>query len=299
MVWILGRTYCSGTVEDYAKVNAFQDKLSLVPLSAYGKPYTPPQGRVDPAFEPKATTQNQVTGLDAAAYFKLMATLLKTNPPKEADAALLARMTKIGLVPGKDWDIGSLDPTVARGVKMAPKIALQRIRAHEPKAGKLVNGWLITSPAGLYGTDYLQRALLNYQGPGWNRREDAVYPIAKVDAQGKALNGANQYVLRFPKGELPPAQGFWSLTMYDLDGFFVANPLDRVNVSQRDAFQFNADGSLDLYLQKESPGKDKEANWLPAPAGDFQAFMRIYWPSDKAPTILDGSWQPPGIERLN
>jgi hypothetical protein len=242
----------------------------------------------------KTSTKDQVLKMDAASYFKLLAILLKDNPPMPADAPMVAQMAKIGLVPGKDWDISTLDPTIAEGVATAPKAALAQIMAHAPKAGKIVNGWQITLPAGVFGTNYLQRALLNLQGPGWNRPEDAVYPIARVDSEGKPLSGAHEYVIHFAKGEQPPVKGFWSLTMYDPDGFFVPNPLDRVDLSERSKFNFNGDGSLDLYLQRDSPGKDKEANWLPSPEGDFGIMLRLYWPNENAPSILDGSWKPPG-----
>jgi hypothetical protein len=153
-------------------------------------------------------------------------------------------------------------------------------------------------PAGVYGTNYLHRAFLNWQGPGWNRAEDAVYPSTRVDSEGNPLNGANNYVTHFPKGELPPVTGFWSLTMYDSDGFFVANPLDRVNLSQRSNLRFDEDGSLDLYIQKDSPGRDNEANWLPSPKNEFVLFMRLYWPNEKGPSILDGSWAPPPVRAV-
>jgi hypothetical protein len=223
---------------------------------------------------------------------------MKDNPPTVADAPMVAQMAKIGLVPGKDWDISVQDPTIAQGLAQAPKAALAKIRAHAPNAGKNVNGWVITMPTGVYGTNYLHRALLNWQGPGWNPPEDAVYPMARVDGEGKALSGANKYVVHFAKGELPPVKAFWSLTMYDSEGFFVANPLDRVNLSQQSNFKFNEDGSLDLYIQKDSPGKDKEANWLPSPEGAFGLFMRLYWPNEKAPSILDGSWKPPAVRAV-
>jgi hypothetical protein len=298
IVWILGRIYTTGTAQDYEKVHSFQDKVSLVPLSGYGKEYTPPKGKVDPDIDMKTSTTNQVAKMDAAAYFKLLATLMKDNPPADADAPMVAQMAMIGLVPGRDWDISALAPTVAKGLAQAPKVALEKIMAYAPNAGRVVNGWLITLPSGVYGTNYLHRALLNLQGPGWNRPEDAVYPMARVDGEGKPLSGANKYVLHFAKGELPSAKGFWSLTMYDSEGFFVANPLDRVNLSQRSNFNFNRDGSLDLYIQKDSPGKDKEANWLPSPDGAFALFMRLYWPNDKAPSIIDGSWMPPGVRAV-
>jgi hypothetical protein len=139
---------------------------------------------------------------------------------------------------------------------------------------------------------------VNWQGPGWNRPEDSVYPLAQVDGEGNALSGVNKYVLHFTKGELPDVKGFWSLTMYDSEGFFVANPLDRVCLSQRDDFRFNKDGSFDLYIQKDSPGRKMEPNWLPCPTGAFGLFMRLYWPNDKPPTIVDGSWTPPAVRAV-
>jgi hypothetical protein len=298
MVWLLGRVYTTGTAQDYEEVHSFQDGISLVPLSAYGEDYTPPSGTVDPDIDMTTSTKDQVVNMDAASYFKLLATLMKDNPPSVDDAPMIAQMEKIGLTPGKDWDARTLAPTVADGVAQAPKAALAQITAHAPKAGRAANGWLITLPSGIYGTNYLHRAFLNWQGPGWNPPEDAVYPMTTVDGEGRPLSGANNYVLHFAKGELPPVEGFWSLTMYDSEGFFVANPFDRVNLSQRTNFDFNQDGSLDLYIQKESPGKGAEANWLPSPAGPFVLFMRLYWPNDKAPSIIDGSWMPPAVRAV-
>jgi hypothetical protein len=298
MVWLLGRTYTSGTAQDYAKVHAFQDGVSLVPLSAYGKDYTPPNGPVDPHIDMATSTKNQVAELDAAAYFKLLAALMRDNPPSVTDAPMVAEMAKIGLTPGQDWDISTLAPTVAEGVAQAPRAALAKIMAYAPNAGRIVNGWLITLPSGVCGTNYLHRAFLNWQGPGWNLPEDAVYPMATVDGEGRALSGVNNYVLHFAKGELPDVRGFWSLTMYDSEGFFVTNPLGRVNLSQRSHFEFNQDGSLDLYIQRESPGEDAEGNWLPCPEGAFVLFMRLYWPNDKAPSIIDGSWMPPAVRAV-
>jgi hypothetical protein len=298
MVWIVGRTYTTGTEQDYEKVHSFQDKLSLIPMSAYGKQYTPPNGKVDPDIDMKTPTKDQVIKMDAAAYFKLLATLMKDNPPTPSDAPMVAQMAKIGLVPGKDWDIGTLDPAIAQEAATAPKIALAKMVAYAPNAGKIVNGWQITMPTGVYGTDYLRRAFINFLGPGWNLPEDAIYLTGRVDGEGKTLSGAHQYVVHFAKGEQPPVKGFWSLTMYDPEGFFVANPLDRINLSQQSKFNLNGDGSLDLYIQKDSPGKDREANWLPSPEGDFALFLRLYWPTEKAPSILDGSWMPPPVRAV-
>ena len=146
MVWVLGRTYSTGTEQDYEKAHSFQDKLSLVPLSAFGKDYTPPNGKVDPDIDMKTSTKDQVTNMDAAAYFKLLATLMKANPPTSADAPMVAQMAKIGLVPGEDWDIGALDPAIAQEVATAPKAASREgLMAFAPNASaRFVNGWQIT-----------------------------------------------------------------------------------------------------------------------------------------------------------
>jgi hypothetical protein len=185
---------------------------------------------------------------------------------------------------------------VTKTVASAPQAALKEMLAHVPKAGKIVNGWQITSPTGVYGADYLQRALLNFQSPGWNLPEDAIYPKSTVDSEGRPLNGRNRYLIHFAKDQLPPVKAFWSLTLYNLEGFFVPNPLNRVSLSQRDKLNVNLDGSIDVYIQPESPGKDWEANWLPAPKDEFALFMPLYWPDEKAPSILDGSWEPPPVE---
>ena len=125
--------------------------------------------------------------------------------------------------------------------------------------------------------------------------EDAIYPTTGIDSSGKPLDGANRYILHFAKEQIPPIKGFWSMTMYDDQYFFVANPLNRFTLSPRDPLNFNSDGSLDLYIQNESPGKEKESNWLPAPKGKFNLMLRLYWP--KA-SVLDGTWQPPGVNQV-
>ena len=298
MVWLLGRIYCTGTPEDYAAVHKLQDEFKLVPLSAYGKPYTPPPGKVDPSWDMKTPVRDQVNRMDAAAYFTLLCELMKTNPPSEADAPQLARFARIGIVPGQSFDASKLK---ADFVKRVPEVGFARIMVQFKinKAIKNENGWAFTTKTGIYGTDYLMRALITAIGLGANRPQDAVYPTSKEDADGRKYNGAHKYVMRFPKGHLPPAEGFWSLTMYDAQYFFVNNPLNRYSISARQDLKTNPDGSTDLYIQNESPGKDKESNWLPAPAGDFILMLRMYWPSETNPSILDGTWTPPAAKKVS
>ncbi|HZY85181.1 MAG TPA: DUF1254 domain-containing protein, partial [Gemmataceae bacterium] len=215
MVWVLGRTYCTGTPEDYKAVHALQDKYKLVPLSAYGKPYTPPTGTVDQKIDMKTPVREQVNRMDAGAYFKLLAALMKDNPPAAADAPMVATLAKLGIEPGKDFDVRTLDPAVAAGLQKAPKAALEKVVAHMKEAGKVANGWVFPYPAGVYGTDYLQRATVAYFGLGANRTKDAVYPTSELAPDGKPYDGANKYEMTFPKGQMPPVNGFWSLTMYN------------------------------------------------------------------------------------
>ena len=297
MVWIIGRTYCTGTPEDYKAVHAIQDQYKLVPLSAYGKPYTPPVGSVDPAVDMKTPVREQVDRLSAADYFKLMAQLLKSNPPAKADAPMVAKLERLGIVPGQDFDLSKADPAVQKGLEGAPKAGGEKIMGHFKTAGKDINGWVFTTQTGLYGTNYLQRALVTAIGLGANRPQDAIYPTSEKDATGQPYDGANKYVIRFAKGQMPPVNGFWSLTMYNAEYFFVDNPLNRYTLSQRNSLKPNPDGSVDLYIQKESPGQDKESNWLPAPDGKFILMMRLYWPKEKNPSILDGSWKLPPVKR--
>ena len=303
MVWVLGRIYCTGTPEDYKAVHALQDKVTAVPLSSYGKPYTPPPGKVDPAIDMKPP-RDQVNAMDGATYFKVFAELLKTNPPAADDAPMVAKLAKIGIVPGQDFDASKLDPSVAKGIAAAPKHAQGKIEAWEKEGivagdGKLEHGWLFFTKVGVYGTHYLQRAMITWFGLGANRPADAVYPTSLGPELVKKYHGKNKYVMHFDKGQLPPVNGFWSLTMYDKDYFFVPNPINRYTVSQRNKFKANADGSIDIYVQSESPGKDKGQNWLPAPKDEFVLMMRLYWPKDKAPSILDGTWKPPHVKEVS
>lgn len=296
LVWLIGRIYCTGSPEDYAAVHKMQDEMSIVPLSSYGKPYTPPAGKVNPGIDMDTPVRDQVHGLSAEAYFKLLAVLMTDNPPAKADAPILARMKKIGIVPGKPFDISKLDTAVAKAIEGVPKVAQVKIMAHFKKAGTFENGWIFTNQTGVYGTDYLQRALVTAIGLGANRPQDAVYPTSEEDADGKPYDGANNYVMHFDKGRMPPVNAFWSLTMYTGEYFFVDNPLNRYTLSQRNALKENTDGSVNLYMQNENPGLDKESNWLPAPKGRFILMLRLYWPKENPPSIIDGTWKIPVVK---
>lgn len=298
IVWLLGRIYCTGTPEDYAAVHKIQDAIKLVPLSAYGKDWTPPPGKVDPSIDMKTAVREQVNAMDAVEYFTLLAELLKRNPPNEADAPMVEKLAQIGIVPGQDFDKSKFDPAFAKRV---PQLAFARIMLHFKFSDgdvENVNGWGYTTKTGIYGTNYIQRALVTAIGLGANRPQDAIYPTSMKSGGGmirRAYNGSEKYVLTFRKGLTPPVSGFWSLTMYDADYFFVDNPINRYSISARQPLKANDDGSIDLLIQHESPGADKEANWLPAPTGKFILMMRLYWPNESNPSIIDGSWTIPPV----
>jgi hypothetical protein len=300
IVWLLGRIYCTGTPEDYAAVHQLQDEISLVPLSAYGKPYTPPPGKVDPSVDMKTAVREQVNALSADEYFNLLAKLMKDNPPAPADAPMLKKMAKLGIVPGQPFDSSKLGSLAKEAFDTVPKIANEKIMLWMKEgilAGdlKLEHGWVFTTKTGIYGENYIQRALITAIGLGANRPQDAVYPTSEGPSVLSSYTGDKKYVMHFDKGQLPPAKGFWSLTMYDKDYFFVQNPINRQSISARQDLKPNADGSVDLYIQNESPGADKESNWLPAPKDKFILMMRLYWPDESTPSILDGTWIIPPV----
>jgi hypothetical protein len=294
MVWIIGRTFAQETKEDIAAVHELQRQYSLVPLSAFGKPYTPPPGHVDPSIDMKTPVRDQVNALDAKTFFDRLAMLMKENPPGRRDSAIVARMASIGIVPGQPFDATKLGRHPKAILDDLPQRAQQRIRAMS-KATKRVNGWQYSTNLGRYGRSYDLRAYISYVGLGANLPQDAIYPITSVDNTDHALDGANAYVLHFDKGQQPPVKGFWSVTMYDPHYFFVANPINRYQISPTQTpVAMNPDSSLDIYIQHDDPGPDKRTNWLPAPDGPFVLMMRLYWPEQ---SVIDRSWKPPAVRQ--
>lgn len=293
---LIGRTQTNGKV-DYEAVREFQDGMKAIPLSAYGKSYIPPKGTVDPNQDMSAPP-DQIDKMDAATFFGMFAELMKNNPPHANDYPLLDRIKRIGIDSGKSFTFSTAPKEVQDALNAAPASALPQIKNAWSSAGVLANGWRINVTAiGTYGTDYLHRAGVAYGGYGANVVEDALYPTAFADIDGKPFSSDKRYVLHFTRDQIPPVDAFWSLTMYDERQLFTENSINRYAIGDRDKLAFNPDGSLDLYIQRESPGKDKESNWLPAPkSGPFTMNLRLYWPKARA---LDGSWVPPPVRRVD
>ena len=293
-VWIIGRTKTDGPA-DYDAVHKIQSGYKVTPLSEWGGEVKPPQVTIDPTVDMTTPPKVQVDTMTADTYFAYAAELLKANPPHITDQPIIAQLKKIGFEPGQSFDLSKAPPEVQEGLKLAPAKALQLMAWKVPTVARVANGWSMnTDTMGVYGNYYLKRAIIAQQGLGANLPEDAIYPLNLADATGMPLNGESNYVLHFEKDQIPPVNAFWSVTLYDQDGFQVPNALNRFAVSSWMPFAFNADGSLDLHFQTESPGKDKEANWLPAPQGPFNLTMRLYAPKSDA---LTGKWNPPAVTK--
>ena len=209
----------------------------------------------------------------------------------------MARLAKLGIKPGAKFTTAAFDADTRKAIDEGVAAAQQAIRAEEAKMGEMVNGWQIARDLGHYGTKYPYRAAWTFFAVGGNLVEDAIYPMTLTDSDGQKLTGANKYVLRFAKDQIPPVDAFWSLTVYDQDTYLVDNPLNRYALGDRSDCQLGEDGSLTIYLQSESPGKDKESNWLPTPKdGGFKLALRLYIPKKQ---VADGSWTPSGVERAD
>ncbi len=292
--WIIGRILTNGP-EDFAAVNALQDKLKLIPLSAWGTDVQMPNVSTDTNSKGVSPVEF-VAEMDAKTFFNKLNDLLRQNPPPASDKPILDRIASIGI--SADKSFSNATPAQLTALEMS----LDKGRKKLDEAGqnipgaKLINGWQILTGLGDYKTDYFKRAVVALVGLGANLTADAIYPIARVDSQNQAFSGENRYVIHFNKDQLPPVQGFWSITMYNNQQFFVENPINRYKIGQLDQLKYNADGSLDLFIQASSPGADKEANWLPSPTDGFNLILRLYWPREE---VINGTWQPAAVKRLD
>lgn len=294
-VWIIGRTKTDGPPE-YDVVHKIQAGYKLTPLPRWGKAPEPVTGKIDPTLDMKTPPKIQVDTMSADKYFTYAAEVMKLQPPHITDEPIIARIKRIGIEPGKSLNFAKLDPVVQKAIARAPTDAQKLMKWKMATLARVVNYWSMNvDTMGVYGNYYLKRAIVAQVGLGANLPEDAIYPQNLGDESGKPLDGANKYTIHFDKAALPPAEAFWSITLYDMEGFQVANALNRFAVSSWMPLKYNGDGSLDLYVQDESPSANKEANWLPTPKGAFNVTMRLYAPKSDA---LTGKWNPPPIMKV-
>lgn len=289
-VWIIGRTQTNGP-PDYPNVNKIQDGFGVT------VPGPAAEQVIDPGYDTTTEPLRVVTGLDPLDFFGYAADLLAINPPHPTDFSILARIAGMGIAAGKPFRPDDFDARQRSEIAAGWSAALHDIVTSATTVGTHVNGWtIIKDNIGVYGNAYLQRALVALVGLGANPPEDAVYPLLIADADGEPITGEHNYVLHFDADKLPPVSAFWSVTMYDGEGYQVANEGNRFAIGDRDPLTYNADSSLDLYLQHANPGPQRGTNWLPAPRGPLGVTMRLYAPKR---SVLDGTWSPPPVRKVD
>jgi hypothetical protein len=317
MGWLVGHVQTRGQ-EDYPAVNQFQANMAATPYAMPPRPLagratppvsltpmTPQPPMATPAPMPRMapTTQvapsnvppvEQVAGMDAATFFGIFADAVRDNPPHANDYPMLDRLRRIGLGTTAPLAFSQLDPAVQQALTQAGPEAGRRIADYVSRLGTGINGWnTVSGGIGTYGTNYLRRAAVAYAGLGAGLPEDILYPVTLIDADGDRLAAEEDYVLHFDKGQLPPVHAFWSLNLYGPEQTFVDNQAHRYAIRSTDNLRYNADGSLDIYIQRRAPSRDRQANWLPTPEqGPFMLNMRLYWPEGIA---LDRQWAPPSV----
>jgi hypothetical protein len=295
---VAGRTYTTGTPDDVAAVHALQDQYILTPLSMWGTDYRPPVDvPVKPGVDASNTIPAQVMGMSPEVFFNRLAMLLVDNPPRQADAPTVAQLAKLGIKAGSEFKLSDFDSEIQAAINAGFMDGWKELQSYRDKMGEKINGWQVTYDLGRYGTKYAYRAAWTFMAIGGLLVEDALYPLAREDGDGQRLTGANNYTLHFSRDQVPPVDAFWSLTVYDGESFLVDNPIDRYSLSSRDEMNYGEDGSLTIYIQQESPGKDREANWLPAPEGEIGFLaLRLYVPGQQ---VIDRTWEPPPVKRIH
>ncbi|MCA9122265.1 MAG: DUF1254 domain-containing protein [Planctomycetaceae bacterium] len=296
---VLFRTQLFGA-DDMPNVVKVQDGYKILPLSAYLKQPAPPAA---PKLDfPKASKELAKTN-----FFDYVDFALQFAPAGPEEQEIRVKLAKIGIGPGKTFEFKDLSLEHKAAVLIGMEEGEKKVEEKVSAIGKKVNGWSIASAFGnreFYNGDWLLRAAAAKAGIYGNDAVEAVYPMVKTLPDGELLDGSKaNYTLTFPAGQLPPVNAFWSVTMYDgKTQLLIKNPINRylINSPMLPEMKKNTDGSLTLYIQKDSPGADKESNWLPAPSDPIYMVMRLYWPKTEAPSILppgEGQWKPPGIQK--
>ena len=294
LAWLAGSTEIKG---EAAVLRKTLTHYKLTPLSAWDMMYFPPNAvPVDPETDMTTPPHTQVAQMDAVAFFQRLSNLLSQNPSATADTPIVSKLEKIGVSSKSAFPPQGLTSDMVISIRDG----VERGRAIMEEAALrpdmiLVNGWGISPNTGRYGTDYLRRAATARSGLGINLPKDTIHFRTDIDSEGDTLRGEKKYVLHFPRKRLPPVKAFWSLTLYDKKKSFVENPIGRYSIGDRDELVQNFDGSLDLYIQHQYPGLPREANWLPAPIGEFNLALRLYWPKNE---VLQGGWFLPAVNRV-
>lgn len=292
LVWYLPRVFMNDTAEDRAAILPLLNQVAAYPLKEFtGKEKIFNWAKL-PIIQEGWRGPGEFPWVADRSFWQDLSAVMSENKPRPGEEALWSRIK---------WLLKEQnDPAVKRGMDRAVRDGRRIVDAaimYSNVGAPFGNGWAGALNGGQFGTDYLTRALVAKSYIAVNKTEDAFYLGNDFDADGKRLNGKrNRYTLTFPKGQLPPAGAFWSLTMYNVEHFFYTNPQGRYSLGTKNKdLKFNQDGSLTIYMQNESPGKDKESNWLPAPTAPFSVMIRIYQPND---AVFKKEYVPPAIVKV-
>ena len=292
-VWIIGRILVKGE-SDLHNVLSLQKQFTLTPLSQYGKPAVPAKNNTLADFKEAVPSPY---AQDSIRFFEELRVALKNNPAPVGEAALMTVLDRIGLGNNETPYGTNLDPAIAAGLYQAIKNGDQIVKSNwKNLKGFYINGWTYNTKIGTYGYNYLLRAAITEGGLGANVPEEAVYAKTQTGTDGQPLNGGNKYLIHFDKGNMPPVDAFWSLSIYNTTThLFVPNSINRYSLNeQTTGLIYNPDGSLDIYIQHDEPA-GKVQNWLPAPEGDFYMILRMYLPG---PKVLNGTYQIPQVQKV-
>lgn len=296
IVWIINRILVTGD-SDLPNVHDIQDKISLIPLSVFEGNTTNTQAADETTLSSQVPIKPQPANIPTTGIklYDELGQAMINNPLNPPDPGLVAKLASIGIGPGKIPSVEANDTiktALQTGIQEGEKLIDEKLA----NIGTVVNGWSVNTQTGIYGNDYLTRAAIAKLGFGANIPQEALYPTTSTDNQGKPYNGTNKYVIHFDPGQTPPVDGFWSITMYNEEKYFYDNPLNRYSIGKyTDGLNTNEDGSLDIYIQNQSPGADKESNWLPSPADGFYMVLRMYLPTEQ---VLNGTWTPPPVNLI-
>lgn len=293
LAWLINRILVKGQA-DVANVNAIQDKIVVKPLSAFQGKAVPLRQTADAALsnEVPIGPQPSLIAPTGIKVYDEIGQAMVDNPLNPPDPGLVTKLASIGIGPSKTTSTEA-NATIKEVLQTGITEGQKMIDAEVANTGTNVNGWRYAIPTGDYGTDYLFRAAVTQLGLGANIAQEALYPVTFTDSQGKPLTGANNYIIHFNPGQTPPVNAFWSITTYNNKSLFVDNPINRYSIGKyTEGLKNNTDGSLDIYIQHASPGKDRESNWLPSDKNSFHLILRMYLPAEE---VLNGRWTPPPV----
>lgn len=292
--WMIGHVHATGC-DDLDAGRAVQRRLRLTPLSAYGSAYTPPDGSADAEVDAEPDPHRFVMKMSAEEFLVNLAAEMGANPPGPDDDPFLDRLATVGLYPGEPFAWTRLPTEIREALESGLTDGKEAICVSPPRQVK--NGWemLQGESEDTARTDYMRRARTANLALCAVNCEDATFAMTVFDSDERRLSGSRRYVMHFEPGGLPPVEALWSLALYDMDQLLVDNPIDRYALGDRDELELGPDGSLEIAIQHDRP-TGSDANWLPAPAGDFNLMLHMYWPSRRA---LDGDWTIPPVRRVD